>query len=75
MQKINENELGVTWYEKPITQCIQTQKNIVGTMEAMTDQSLDKMEEEMYDLMCRIAMEEGKELPTVDEFYEWLNEK
>ncbi len=38
-------------------------------------QSLDKMEEEMYDLMCRIAMEEGKELPTIAEFYEWLNEK
>ena len=40
----------------------------------MSDKSLDKMEEEMYDLMCRIAMEEGKELPTVAEFYEWLND-
>lgn len=34
--------------------------------------SLDKMEEEMYDLMCQIAMEEGEELPTISEFYEWL---
>lgn len=65
----------ITWYEKPIIQCIQTQKNIVGIMETMSDQSLDKMEEEMYDLMCRIAMEEGKELPTIAEFYEWLNEQ
>jgi hypothetical protein len=30
------------------------------------------MEEEMYDLMCKIALNEGKELPTVEEFYEWL---
>jgi len=34
--------------------------------------SLDEMEEEMYDLMCKIALNEGKELPTVEEFYEWL---
>jgi hypothetical protein len=27
---------------------------------------------EMYDLMCKIAMEEGEELPTISEFYEWL---
>lgn len=33
---------------------------------------LDESEIEMYDLMCKIAMEEGKELPTVAEFYEWL---
>jgi hypothetical protein len=35
--------------------------------------SLDKMEEEMYDLMCQIAMEEGEELPTIQEFYDYLN--
>ena len=35
--------------------------------------SLDKMEEEMYDLMCQIAMENGEELPTIQEFYDYLN--
>jgi hypothetical protein len=34
--------------------------------------SLDKMEEEMYSMMCRIAMENDEELPTIAEFYEWL---
>jgi hypothetical protein len=33
---------------------------------------LDEAEMEMYDLMCKIAMEEGEELPTISEFYEWL---
>jgi len=33
---------------------------------------LDKMEEEMYDLMCRIAMENDEELPTIQEFYDYL---
>ncbi len=36
--------------------------------------NLDKLEEEMFDLMCRIAMEEGRELPTISEFYEWLKD-
>lgn len=35
-------------------------------------QQLDKAEIEMYDLMCQIAMNEGKDLPTISEFYEWL---
>jgi hypothetical protein len=35
-------------------------------------QSLDKQEMEMYDLMCQIAMEKGEQLPTISEFYEWL---
>jgi len=35
-------------------------------------QKLDKMEEEMYSLMCRIAMENDDELPTIREFYDWL---
>lgn len=35
-------------------------------------QTLDEMEEEMYDLMCQIAMEKGEDLPTISEFYEWL---
>lgn len=35
-------------------------------------QSLDEQEMEMYDLMCKIAMEKGEELPTISEFYEWL---
>lgn len=35
-------------------------------------QTLDKMEEEMYDLMCQIAMEKGEELPTIQEFYDYL---
>jgi hypothetical protein len=35
-------------------------------------ESLDEMEIEMYDLMCQIAMEKGKKLPTISEFYEWL---
>jgi len=35
-------------------------------------ESLDEMEVEMYDLMCQIAMEKGKKLPTISEFYEWL---
>jgi hypothetical protein len=35
--------------------------------------SLDEMEEEMYDLMCQIAMSEGKELPTIKEFYDYLD--
>jgi hypothetical protein len=34
--------------------------------------SLDDQEIEMYDLMCQIAMEKGEELPTISEFYEWL---
>jgi len=34
--------------------------------------SLDDMEEEMYDLMCQIAMSKGEKLPTISEFYEWL---
>jgi hypothetical protein len=34
--------------------------------------SLDEQEMEMYDLMCKIAMEKGEELPTISEFYEWL---
>lgn len=38
-------------------------------------QTLDKMEEEMYDLMCKIAMEKGEKLPTVSEFYEWLESR
>ena len=38
-------------------------------------QTLDKMEEEMYELMCQIAMEEGNELPTISEFYEWLESR
>jgi hypothetical protein len=33
---------------------------------------LDEAEIEMYDLMCQIAMEKGEELPTISEFYEWL---
>ena len=47
----------------------------MGYLGTMTDQSLDKMKEEMYDLMCPIAIEEGKELPTIAEFYEWLNKQ
>jgi hypothetical protein len=35
-------------------------------------QKLDKMEEEMYSLMCRIAMENDEELPTIQEFYDYL---
>jgi len=35
-------------------------------------QQLDEAEIEMYDLMCQIAMEKGEELPTISEFYEWL---
>lgn len=35
--------------------------------------SLDKLEEEMYDIMCELAIEEGRELPTYEEFYEYLN--
>ena len=35
-------------------------------------ESLDEQEMEMYDLMCKIAMEKGEELPTISEFYEWL---
>jgi hypothetical protein len=34
--------------------------------------SLDEQEMEMYDLMCQIAMEKGEQLPTISEFYEWL---
>jgi hypothetical protein len=30
------------------------------------------MEEEMYSMMCQIAMENDEELPTIAEFYEWL---
>lgn len=33
---------------------------------------LDEAEIEMYDLMCQIAMNQGDELPTISEFYEWL---
>ena len=36
-------------------------------------QSLDEQEMEMYDLMCQLAMEKGEELPTISEFYEWLD--
>lgn len=35
-------------------------------------ESLDEQEMEMYDLMCKLAMEKGEELPTISEFYEWL---
>lgn len=35
-------------------------------------QTLDKMEEEMYDLMCQIAMSKGEKLPTIKEFYNYL---
>lgn len=35
-------------------------------------QQLDKMEEEMYDLMCQIAMSKGEELPTIQEFYDYI---
>jgi len=34
---------------------------------------LDESEIEMYDLMCQIAMEKGEELPTIQEFYDYLN--
>ena len=34
--------------------------------------SLDKQEIEMYDLMCQIALEKGEPMPTISEFYEWL---
>ena len=33
---------------------------------------LDEAEIEMYDLMCQIAMSKGEELPTISEFYDWL---
>jgi len=33
---------------------------------------LDEMEMEMYDLMCQIAMSKGEELPTIQEFYDYL---
>jgi len=46
----------------------------VDTHEEDYTSSLDELEEEMYDLMCQIALNEGKELPTVEEFYEWLEE-
>lgn len=36
-------------------------------------QKLDKMEEEMYSLMCQIAMENDEDLPTIREFYDWLD--
>jgi len=36
---------------------------------------LDEMEEEMYDLMCRIAMEKGEELPTIQEFYDYIGKE
>lgn len=36
-------------------------------------EKLDEMEIEMYDLMCQIAMEKGEELPTIEEFYDYLN--
>lgn len=36
-------------------------------------QGLDELEEEMYDLQCRIAIEEGEEPPTYEEFMEYLN--
>ena len=35
-------------------------------------EQLDEMEIEMYDLMCQMHMSEGKELPTISEFYNWL---
>lgn len=35
--------------------------------------SLDKLEEEMYNLMCELALEEDREPPTYEEFYEYLN--
>ena len=35
-------------------------------------QQLDEAEIEMYDLMCQIAMSEGKELPTIQEFNDYL---
>ncbi len=38
-------------------------------------QSLDEQEMEMYDLMCQIAMEKDEELPTISEFYEWLENR
>lgn len=38
-------------------------------------QSLDEQEMEMYDLMCQIAMSKGEELPTISEFYEWLESR
>lgn len=34
---------------------------------------LDEAEIEMYDLMCQIAMEKDEELPTIEEFYDYLN--
>jgi hypothetical protein len=34
--------------------------------------SLDEQEMEMYDLMCQLAMNKGEDLPTISEFYEWL---
>ena len=34
---------------------------------------LDEIEVEMYDLMCQIAMSKGEELPTIQEFYDYLN--
>lgn len=37
--------------------------------------SLDKLEEEMYNLMCEIALEEDREPPTYEEFYDYLNKK
>ncbi len=38
-------------------------------------EKLDKMEEEMYDLMCKIALEEGDDLPTIQEFYEYIGKE
>jgi hypothetical protein len=35
-------------------------------------QQLDEAEIEMYDLMCKIAMEKGEELPTIQEFNDYL---
>lgn len=36
---------------------------------------LSEMEEEMYDLMCRIALNNGKELPTIQEFYDYIGKE
>ena len=53
----------------------QQQVNVNNYYDDFDNLELDETEEELYSLMCEIAIEEGREQPSYDEFYEILNGK
>ena len=50
----------------------QYQSNTDNVSDEVDAEYMDDLEEQMYMYHCEKAIREGKEPPTVDEFYDWL---